>query len=317
MVSPTSTSSHRAPGGRRLMRAPGSEPSLRRQVDRNAGSTPLPTPLPIDRFPRPAGETLLRIEDVTVRFGGVTANDGVSLAVPRGCVTALIGPNGAGKTTLFNVVSGAVTPTRGQVVLDGADITGHSPRRRARQGLARTFQNLELVDTATVLDNVLLGATQFVRWGFVRAMVPVPGVLIADERLRDIALHAIELAELGPYVGELAGNLPYGRRRHVELARALAAGPRLLLLDEPSAGMDAAETAELGRLIEAMVDRLGITVLVVEHDMAFVRPFADHVHVLHQGRLLRSGLPAEVLVDPEVRRIYLGTTLGARGSDHA
>lgn len=313
MVSPTSTSSRRAPGRRGLVRAPGSAPGLRRQIDRTIGSATLPAPAPLVRVPRTAGETLLRVEDVTVRFGGVTANDAVSLTVPRGCVTALIGPNGAGKTTLFNVVSGAVTPTHGRVVLDGADITRHSPRQRARQGLARTFQNLELVDTATVLDNVLLGTTQYVRWGFLRAMAPVPGVLIADERLRNIALQAIELAELGPYVRELAGNLPYGRRRHVELARALAAGPRLLLLDEPSAGLDAAETAELGRLIEAMVDRLGISVLVVEHDMAFVRPFADHVHVLHQGRLLRSGLPAEVLVDPEVRRIYLGTTR----SDHA
>ncbi len=305
MSSPTLSST-------RLTRAAGPVRPLRRQVT-HAVPAAEPAEARHLRVPRPAGDTLLRVEDVTVRFGGVTANDSVTLTVPRGCVTALIGPNGAGKTTLFNVVSGALRPTAGRIVLDGTDITTHSPRRRARYGLARTFQNLELVDTATVLDNVLLGTTQYARWTFARAMVPVPGVLIADEQLREIALRAVDLAELGPYVRELAGNLPYGLRRHVELARALAAGPQLLLLDEPSAGMDAAETAELGRLIEAMVDGLGITVLVVEHDMAFVRPFADHVHVLHQGRLLRSGLPADVLVDPEVRRIYLGTSR----SDHA
>jgi branched-chain amino acid transport system ATP-binding protein len=310
----TSTSARRPASGRPLVRATGSSAPLRRRIDRGTAVAPAAAAAaPGDRVPRPAGETLLSVEGVTVRFGGVTANDSVSLAVPRGCVTALIGPNGAGKTTLFNVVSGAVRPTEGRIDLDGTDITRYSVRARARSGLARTFQNLELVDTATVLDNVLLGTTQYARWSFLRAMAPVPGVLLADERLRDIALTAIELCDLGPYARELAGNLPYGKRRHVELARGLAAGPRLLLLDEPSAGMDAAETAELGNLIERMVDRLGITVLVVEHDMSFVRPFADHVHVLHQGRLLRSGLPAEVLVDPEVRRIYLGTTR----TDHA
>jgi branched-chain amino acid transport system ATP-binding protein len=297
--------------GPRLTRAPGDTTGLRRRIP--ATDSAIPQDRPLVRSPRERGEALLRVEDITVRFGGVVANDGVTMDIPGKCVTALVGPNGAGKTTLFNVVSGAVRPTTGRVSLGGADVTGQTPRLRARHGLARTFQNLELVDTATVLDNVLLGTTRYARWSFARAMLPIPGVLIADERLREIALRAIRLVELEPYTHELAGNLPYGRRRHVELARALAAGPRLLLLDEPSAGMDATETAELGRLINRMVDRLGITVLVVEHDMAFVRPFADYVHVLHQGRLLRSGLPADVLEDPEVRQIYLGSL----GADHA
>ncbi|WP_019874088.1 ABC transporter ATP-binding protein [Sporichthya polymorpha] len=304
MTTPSAT--RRPPAARRLLRGR-ADTALRRRID--AGVRPAPA-VTEARTPRPLGDPLLRVEDVTVRFGGVTANDSVSLVVPRGCVTALIGPNGAGKTTMFNVVSGAITPAAGTILFEDRDITRSSVSDRARRGLARTFQNLELVDTATVLDNVLLGTTQYVRWGFLRAMAPVPGVFQADERLREVAVRAIGLCDLGPYTRELAGNLPYGKRRHVELARALAAGPRLLLLDEPSAGMDAEETAELGHLIVRIVDRLGVSVLVVEHDMSFVRPFADYVHVLNQGRLLRSGLPADVLVDPEVRRIYLGT-LGA------
>jgi branched-chain amino acid transport system ATP-binding protein len=238
----------------------------------------------------------------------VVANDSVSLDIRAGTLTALIGPNGAGKTTLFNVVSGAVTPTAGRVIFDGEDITGQSRRDLVGHGIVRTFQNLELTETATVLDNVLLGTTRYVRFAFLQGMAPLPRALAAERRLAEAARRALVAVGLSGWAGEMAGNLPYGLRRHVEIARALAAGPRLLLLDEPSAGMDAAETAELGALISRLVDQLDITVLLVEHDMSMVRPFADEVHVLHQGALLASGDPDEVLARDDVRLVYLGRT---------
>jgi branched-chain amino acid transport system ATP-binding protein len=273
-------------------------------------AAPLASPV---RERRCGGAPLLRLDDITVRFGGVVANDGVSLDIRSGTVTALIGPNGAGKTTLFNVVSGAVRPAAGRVIFDGADITGQSRRELVGHGIVRTFQNLELTETATVLDNVLLGTTRYVRFAFLHGAVRLPAARVAQRRLVEAAHRALMAVGLGAWAGELAGNLPYGLRRHVEIARALAAGPRLLLLDEPSAGMDTTETAELGALVSRLVDRLGITVLLVEHDMSMVRPFADHVHVLHQGRLLASGDPDTVLARDDVRLVYLGRA--AEGDD--
>jgi branched-chain amino acid transport system ATP-binding protein len=238
----------------------------------------------------------------------VVANDDVSLEIRSGTLTALIGPNGAGKTTLFNVVSGALEAQAGEVVFDGEDITALSRRELVRRGIVRTFQNLELVETATVLDNVVLGTTRYVRFAFLSGVLPLPRAMAAERALHEAARRALAAVGLEDWAGELAGNLPYGLRRHVEIARALAAGPRLLLLDEPSAGMDAEETAELGALVMRLVDRLGVTVLLVEHDMSMVRPFADMVHVLHQGQLIATGPPDEVLALEVVRLVYLGRT---------
>lgn len=280
-------------------------PALRRS-DAVTATRTVSAPVGRSRERRTGGPTLLGLEGITVRFGGVVANDGVSLDVREGTLTALIGPNGAGKTTLFNVVSGAVPPSAGAVTFDGADITGQSRRELVRHGIVRTFQNLELTETATILDNVLLGTTRYVRFAFLQGAVPLPGALAAERTLAEAARRALVAVGLAGWASELAGNLPYGLRRHVEIARALAAGPRLLLLDEPSAGMDAAETAELGALVSRLVDQLGITVLLVEHDMSMVRPFADVVHVLHQGKLLASGDPDEVLARDDVRLVYLG-----------
>jgi branched-chain amino acid transport system ATP-binding protein len=297
---------HRSPNGtaRPLVRRP--TPQLRRPDGALAGPAIAPRPVAPPRERRSGGAALLRLDDITVRFGGVVANDGVSLEIRRGTLTALIGPNGAGKTTLFNVVSGAVAPSAGAVHFDGKDITGQSRRELVRHGIVRTFQNLELTETATVLDNVLLGTTRYVRFAFLQGAVPLPGALAAERTLAEAARRALVAVGLAGWARELAGNLPYGLRRHVEIARALAAGPRLLLLDEPSAGMDADETAELGALVSRLVDQLGITVLLVEHDMSMVRPFADAVHVLHQGRRLASGSPDEVLARDDVRLVYLG-----------
>ncbi len=265
------------------------------------------------RTRRAGGDPLLSVAGITVRFGGVTANDDVSLVIPSGTLTALIGPNGAGKTTLFNVVSGAVTPSAGRVTFDGEDVTGMSRRQLVQRGIVRTFQNLELVETASVLDNVVLGTSRYVRFAFLQGLVPLPWAGASDRLLQTAAARALAAVDLSGWKDELAGNLPYGLRRHVEIARALAAGPRLLLLDEPSAGMDAAETAELGELVMGLVDRLGITVLLVEHDMSMVRPFADHVHVLHQGKLISSGAPDDVLAEETVRLVYLGKAVDIDG----
>jgi branched-chain amino acid transport system ATP-binding protein len=294
-------------GGRPLQRRPVAR--LRRPGDLEAPqarSTDRPATV---RQRRAGGSALLVIDAIGVRFGGVVANDDVSLEIRAGTLTALIGPNGAGKTTLFNVVSGAVTPTAGRVIFDGEDITGLSRRELVRRGIVRTFQNLELVETATVLDNVVLGTSRYVRFPFLHGLVPLPAAVSSDRLLTSAARRALGAVGLSDWEAELAGNLPYGLRRHVEIARALAAGPRLLLLDEPSAGMDADETAELGELVARLVDQLGITVLLVEHDMSMVRPFADHVHVLHQGRLLCSGAPDDVLAEETVRLVYLGRSV--------
>jgi len=278
---------------------------LRRSIG-SPVARPAARPAPVRRERRAGGAPLLQLDDITVRFGGVVANDGVSLEIRDRTLTALIGPNGAGKTTLFNVVTGAIRPTAGSVTFDGEAITGQSRRELVRHGIVRTFQNLELNETATVLDNVLLGTTRYVRFAFLQGALPWPGARHAEHTLAEAARRALVAVGLAGWAEELAGNLPYGLRRHVEIARALAAGPRLLLLDEPSAGMDADETAELGALVSRLVDQLGITVLLVEHDMSMVRPFADEVHVLHQGRLLASGDPDSVLARDDVRLVYLG-----------
>lgn len=265
---------------------------------------------------RPAGDgrarddegapPLLEVADVTVRFGGLVANDAVSLAVPAGSISGLIGPNGAGKTTLFNVITGAQAPTGGRVHFAGNDITAASRIDRARLGMARTFQNLSLVTSLSVVDNVTIGLGRFRRAGMASAIVRTPRLRAQDRAIRDVAIGALEFVGLVHAAMTMTSDLTYGDRRRLEIARALAASPSLLLLDEPSAGMGPAETAVLAAVIDRARVELGVTVLLVEHDMSFVRTLAEHCSVLEFGRVLAAGPTAEVLADERVAEAYLG-----------
>ena len=252
-------------------------------------------------------DTLLSLQEITVRFGGLVANDAASLDVPAAEVSAVIGPNGAGKTTLFNVITGAQRPTSGRVVFDGEDITELSPRQRAHRGITRTFQNLALVPTLSVLENVSIGLGRFRRTGVLGALVRSPRTRAEDALVDQVAWGAVELTGLTGDAHMRAGNLSYGARRRVEFARALAMRPRLLLLDEPSAGMAEEETAEFVASLRRAVDLLDLTVLVVEHDMSFVRAIASHTAVLDFGHVVAAGATDTVLADQRVIEAYLGS----------
>ena len=252
--------------------------------------------------------TVVRLEthDVTVRFGGKAALDRTSVAVEQGAVTGLIGPNGAGKTTLFNVVCGLLSPNGGRVVLDGTDITSAPPHRRARLGLARTFQRLELFTSLTVRDNVRVGGEIRNRWGvsWFRRRSGVGAGDVNEETDR-----IIELTGLGPISDREVSEIPTGQARVVELARALMTRPTVLLLDEPAAGQTDRETEAFGRLLRRLAAD-GLAVCLVEHDMTLVMDVCETIQVLDYGRTIAVGRPEVVRADPAVVEAYLGTPEG-------
>jgi branched-chain amino acid transport system ATP-binding protein len=237
---------------------------------------------------------LLEIDEVSVQFGGLLAVDDASISVPEGCVTGLIGPNGAGKTTLFNVITGLQAPSGGRVRLDGTDITRRRPYRRARLGIARTFQRLEAFGSLTARENVLVALEMRRRWAKSRYD---PGK-VADELLERVG--AAHVAD------KRVDSLPTGSARLVELARALATDPKVLLLDEPSSGLDEQESDALGVLLRELTAD-GLAVLLVEHDMPLVMEACTHISVLDFGRVIAEGSPGEIQADPSVQRAYLGT----------
>ncbi len=238
--------------------------------------------------------SLLETDDVAVRFGGVHALSGVSIQAGEGTVTGLIGPNGAGKTTLFNVISGLQSPTHGRVRLDGKDITGKSVHQRARLGLARTFQRLEVFGSLTVRDNVRVAVEM--RRRYTRKRVD------ADRA----TLELLELTGIAHLAGQRADTLSTGQARLTELARALASRPRLLLLDEPGSGLDSSESESFGRLLVDLASE-GLGVLMVEHDMELVMKVCRHIHVLDFGRKIAEGTPEQIRRNPQVQAAYLGT----------
>jgi len=233
-------------------------------------------------------QPLLQVDQIMVRFGGVVAVDRVTLTAEAGRVTGLIGPNGAGKTTLFNVVTGVQAPTSGQVVFEGSDVTRLAVHRRARRGLARTFQRLEVFASLSVRDNV-------------RVATELSTLVDVGNRV-DSLLERVGLVDVAD---RTAGDLPTGQARLVEIARALATEPRLLLLDEPASGLDEAETRRLGELLRSLAED-GLGVLVVEHDMDLVMKVCDVIHVLDLGQLIATGTPGEVQKDRRVLEAYLG-----------
>ncbi len=252
-------------------------------------------------------EPLLRARNLSVRFGGVLAVNDVSFDVQRGEVFTLIGPNGAGKTTVFNLISRIYTATSGSIDFEGRRLTGVAPHRIAALGIARTFQNIELFEHATVLQNLLIGRHIHRRSGFWRELVFTPRVRAAERETRRKVEEVIDFLDLQHYRDTMVAGLPYGVRKVVELARALATEPRLLLLDEPSSGLNVEETVDMSFWIQDIRDDLGITVLMVEHDMSLVSKVSDRVLAMNQGEVLALGTPAQVQGHPCVIEAYLGT----------
>jgi len=251
-------------------------------------------------------EPLLSAKDLQVRFGGVVAVNKVSFDVRRGEVFTLIGPNGAGKTTVFNLISRIYTPTQGTLRFDGHDLLATPPHEVARLGIARTFQNIELFEHATVLQNLLIGHHVHRRTNLLQELLFTPAVRQAERDTREKAEEVIDFLDLQHYRDTMVAGLPYGVRKVVELARALAMGPKLLLLDEPSSGLNVEETGDMAFWIQDIVDDLGITVLMVEHDMTLVSRVSHRVLAMNQGEVLALGSPAEVQSHPGVVEAYLG-----------
>ncbi|MFY0634330.1 MAG: ABC transporter ATP-binding protein [Vannielia sp.] len=257
-------------------------------------------------------ETLLKLTNLSKSFGGVQVIDDCSFDVPRGARMALIGPNGAGKTTIFNLMSGVYTPDTGRVIFDGEDITDIPSRMRVRRGMARSFQNIRLMPHLSVVENIMLG--QHAQIGSPLDMITP---LLKRSRWRQEAEALLDDMSIETYPGEVVATLPYGVRKKIEVVRALASRPKLLMLDEPAAGLNPSETAALRDFL-VQISETGVTILIVEHDMSLVRSLCDRAVVLNFGRLIYDGSTREVQHDPQVLEAYLGSRHAeAKGEVHA
>lgn len=258
--------------------------------------------------------SLLELRQIDKIFGGLHAVRGVSFAVEPGTIYGLIGPNGAGKTTLFNLITGVYTPERGQILFAGANIAGQKPASIAARGIARTFQNIRLFRAMTVVENVMVAGHQLHRASILDAMLRTRNQQRDEQALQQRAHELLEILGLSELAQEVAGSLPYGSQRRLEIARALMLSPKLLLLDEPAAGMNSQEARTLNEQIRFLRDQLGLTVVLVEHNMAVVMNVCERILVVDHGERIAEGAPAEIKTHPKVLAAYLGEEQAAEGS---
>jgi branched-chain amino acid transport system ATP-binding protein len=253
-----------------------------------------------------ASDVVLEARALTIRFGGLTAVKNFSAAIPRGSIVGLIGPNGAGKTTCFNMITGFYKPSEGQVLFNGADITGTPPHRVCRSGIARTFQNIRLFGNETVLENVMIGCHLRQKTGWWQAVLFLPSNRREERMIAERSRELLKVVGLQELADEKANSLPYGAQRRLEIARALATRPSFLLLDEPAAGMNPNETQELMGFIREIRRGFDLTVLLIEHDMKVVMGICEHIWVLDYGEMIAAGPPEAIQSDPKVIKAYLG-----------
>ena len=249
---------------------------------------------------------VLTINGLRMTFGGLVAVDGVDFTLANGDIAAIIGPNGAGKTTVFNCISGFYKPSAGHITLDGEDITGLPSHQVVRKGLTRTFQNIRLFREMTLLENLLIGRHQHVNRSFMAGILRTRAYRESEQAARAEAVKWLEFFGLLPFANHEAGALAYGQQRRAEMARCMMTGPKVLILDEPAAGLNPNETAELVTLVRELRDRHGVSVLLIEHDMSMVMRLSEHIMVMEYGRPIAYGTPEEVRNNPVVIKAYLG-----------
>lgn len=249
---------------------------------------------------------MLDVKNLSISFGGLKAVDDFSITIEKGQLYGLIGPNGAGKTTIFNLLTGVYKPDGGRILLDGKDITGHKAIQINQAGIARTFQNIRLFKELSVLDNVKVGLHNHHKYSTLSGILRLPSYYKVEKEMDERAMELLKVFDLDKEFDYKASNLPYGKQRKLEIARALATEPKLLLLDEPAAGMNPNETAELMKTIRFVRDHFDMTVLLIEHDMKLVSGICERLTVLNFGHMLAEGQTSEVLSNPEVIKAYLG-----------